>query len=428
MDFSEYVDRIWSGEVSIEAVHTGSAGEAEHMASLRADGWSEVADGVAFWPARSNVAALSTDEGVVLVDTGERPVADEMWWALRDRFKAPIRCVIYSHGHPDHTGGALRIDELEASQMSSTPRYVAHRAVLARFDKYRRSAGYNAIVNQRQFKDPSITWPTVFRPPDDVYDERHSVVVGNTELELHHGRGETDDQTWTFVPSRRLLCCGDFFMWVAPNAGNPQKSQRYAYDWALALREMAGCGAEILLPGHGYPIFGKDRIATALCDVSDYLMRLHDETLAMMNAGHSLDRIIRSLRPPEELLAKPYLRPLFDEPEFVVRNVWRYYGGWYAGDPAALKPAPEQQLAAELVSLAGGAARVVERAASLAAGGHLRLACHLARLAFLAAPQDEAAAATRKQIFLQRAAQERALMARSIFEWAADEPVGDLDP
>jgi hypothetical protein len=37
-----------------------------------------------------------------------------------------------------------------------------------------------------------------------------------------------------------------------------------------------------------------------------------------------------------DLLERPYLRPVYDEPEFVVRTVWRLYGGWYDGNPAHL--------------------------------------------------------------------------------------------
>ena len=42
--------------------------------------------------------------------------------------------------------------------------------------------------------------------------------------------------------------------------GNPQKVQRYISDWADALREMSELEAEIMLPGHGYPMFGKENI------------------------------------------------------------------------------------------------------------------------------------------------------------------------
>ena len=86
------------------------------------------------------------------------------------------------------------------------------------------------------------------------------VAVGGETFELHHAKGETDDATWAWVPARRILCTGDLFIWASPNCGNPQKVQRYAKDWAVALRTMADLGAETLLPGHGLPILGVDRV------------------------------------------------------------------------------------------------------------------------------------------------------------------------
>ena len=140
-----------------------------------------------------------------------------------------------------------------------------------------------------------------------------------------------------------------------------------------------------------------------------------------MNQGATLDDIVAAVQPPPHLLARPYLRPIYDEPEFVVRNVWRLYGGWYDGNPAHLKPARESALATELAALAGGAGRLAERATELAAQGELALACHLAEFARRAAPDDPAIRAARGAVYTRRAETEQSVMARGIFRAAADE-------
>src|SRR5205823_12758581 len=137
-------------------------------------------------------------------------------------------------------------------------------------------------------------------------------------------------------------------IWASPNAGNPQKVQRYPREWAAALREMATLGAGTLLPGHGFPILGADRIEVALTETAELLESLVQQTLALMNDGARLDEILYTVRAPQHLLDRPYLRPVYDEPEFVVRNIWRLYGGWYDGNPATLKPAPDRAVATEL--------------------------------------------------------------------------------
>jgi alkyl sulfatase BDS1-like metallo-beta-lactamase superfamily hydrolase len=254
------------------------------------------------------------------------------------------------------------------------------------------------------------------------------VAVGGLGVELRHDRGETDDHTWAWVPERRLLCTGDLFIWVSPNCGNPQKAQRYPAEWAAALRTMAGLGAELLLPGHGLPIAGSDAITRVLSTTATYLESLVDQTLALMNDGARLDDIVHTVRAPAELVDLPWLRPLYDEPEFIVHNLWRLYGGWYDGNPAHLKPAPDAELAAELARLAGGAPALAERADQLLHDGELRLAGHLAELAAQAAPADPTVHAVRARVNEARVAAEPSLMARGIFGWAADESTQRAEP
>jgi len=285
------------------------------------------------------------------------------------------------------------------------------------------------VINQRQFGLRNLRWPTEYRYPDRTYRDQLALEVGGRAFLLRHEKGETDDHTVTWLADARVLCCGDLFIWASPNAGNPQKVQRYPREWAGALRRMVALEPEYLLPGHGLPVIGADRVRQALTDTADLLDVLVDRTLEVMNAGGRLDDAIHGVRPPADLEARPYLRPVYDEPEFIVRNVWRLYGGWWDGNPATLKPAPERALAAEIAGLAGGAAALADRALALTeqapADGDaeiaLRLAGHLAELAWLAAPDDGAIAEARHRVFSARADGATSTMARGVFRWAADE-------
>jgi alkyl sulfatase BDS1-like metallo-beta-lactamase superfamily hydrolase len=315
--------------------------------------------------------------------------------------------------------GTAPFEEEAVEKGWPAPRVVAHENVPPRFDRYVLTAEYNAWINRRQFGIPQLTWPTEYRYPDDTYRDLHSFDAGGERFEMHHARGETDDHTWTWIPGRKLICCGDMMIWGTPNCGNPQKVQRYPGDWARALREMAALGAETLLPGHGFPVMGANRIAETLNDTAELLEFLHDETVKLMNAGATLDEIIHTVTPPERLITKPYLRPIYDDPEFILHNVWRFYGGWYDGNPSRLKPAPDDRVAKELANLAGGAEKVAARARELLAEGHLRLASHLAETASLADPQSAEAHAVRAEVYEARVAAEPSLMAKGIYGWAA---------
>jgi alkyl sulfatase BDS1-like metallo-beta-lactamase superfamily hydrolase len=240
-------------------------------------------------------------------------------------------------------------------------------------------------------------------------------------VELQHDKGETDDHVWAWIPAERTLYTGDLFIWAAPNCGNPQKAQRYPREWAAALRRMAALGAETLLPGHGPPILGAARVAQALAESAELLESLVMQTLALMNQGARLDEVLRSVVLPERLLARPYLRPSYDDPRFIVRNLWRLYGGWWDGNPAHLLPAPEAELARALAELAGGAHALVAAAEREAAAERLELACELIELAVQAAPDDARVHTARASIYTERRRRETSLMAKGIYGAAVRE-------
>ena len=413
-------ESLWSGELDPTQYHPFS-----HLDAL-----AEVAPRTGFVASFANVAAFDTDHGLVLIDSGSALFAGAVHDTLRRWNDSPVDTVVFTHGHIDHCFGVERYDADNAERGAAPVTVVAHEAVPARFDRYRATAGYNTMINRRQFSmiGDQFVWPQDYRYPDRTYRDHLTLDIGGVRIELHHDRGETDDHTWVWFPDRKVLCSGDLFIWASPNCGNPQKVQRYAKDWARALRTMADLGATTLLPGHGLPIVGPDRIRQALTESAMLLEHLHDATLELMNQGATLDEIIHTVQAPPALLERPYLRPVYDEPEFVVRNVWRLYGGWYDGNPARLKPAVDASIAEEVAVLAGGAPQLARRALALAERGDLRLPPQLAEWAGLAAPDDPAVHRARAEVYERRVADATSTMAKGVFGWAARTSRAVSDP
>lgn len=393
----------------------------------------ELRDDLAVVEGFSHTIVLRTEDGLVCFDTsgvngGAAAVAGVSAWSTK-----PVSHLVYTHGHADHVGGSHAFRSAARDSGHRVPTVVAHHGVLARLDRYAATSDFNLLINQRQFGgirpgtglhigaegDAPTFLPSDTMRPDMTFHDVLELTVGNDRIELHHDRGETDDHLWAWLPERRWLMCGDFFTWLFPNAGNPQKVQRYPLEWARALRRMAAVQPELLLPAHGLPIEGRERIAVALDNVARALEDLVGAVLSMMNAGASLDDIVHTVRVPDDMLALPYLRPFYDEPEFVVRNIWRLYGGWWDGAASRLKPAPDAVLGREVSALAGGADVLIARAKGIAEDGDLRLACHLADFAAWAAPDDTAIHERRAQIYKMRRDAESSLMAKGIYMAAA---------
>lgn len=407
LDLSE---KLWTGEMTTAQRHPFAA----------LDDIEEIAERTIFYHSFANVTAFETEAGLVLVDTGTFFNKEIVFQAIRGWSAARLDTAIFTHGHVDHVFGVSLFAKEAKGRGWAPPRVVAHEAVVRRFDRYILTAGYNSVINQRQFGQP-VEWPTSYTYPDITYREAMTLSVGGLRFELHHARGETDDHTWVWAPERRVLCTGDLIIWAVPNAGNPQKVQRYCAEWAVALRKMAGLNARVLCPGHGVVVVGEERVRQMLMETAEFMESLHEQTLRFMNEGATLDAVLHSVRPPAHLEGRPFLQPVYDEPQYIVRNIWRLYGGWYDGNPAHLKPAPEAQRAAEIARLAGGVSPLVERARALLQEGDLRLACHLIEWAVIAAPKDRAVHELRAEIYGRRADEERALMTMNVFRAAERE-------
>ncbi len=198
----------------------------------------------------------------------------------------------------------------------------------------------------------------------------------------------------------------------------------------MALREMIALEPEVLLPGHGFPVVGAGRVRQALTDTAELLESLVDQTIELMNTGARLDEILHTVTAPAHLAERPYLRPVYDEPEFVVRNVWRLYGGWWDGNPARRSsrhprplwrgswppwPAARAPWPSAPWRWSGSAPDAGDPAVSM------RLAGHLAELAALAAPSDAAVHRARAEVFARLSETATSTMAKGVFTWTARE-------
>ena len=417
------------------------SGRADEPVNRTTGELSEIADGLAMVESFSHVVTWNSGDGLVCFDTSHVNTGQQVVESIRKWTSDPFNSLVYTHGHSDHVGGSVAFAANAAALGHAAPRVIAHKNVQRRFDRYRYTNDWNVAINARQFGGirgdlnnalndlrPASGGPRLssFIPEDtlettDVVDKFASMIFGDTTVEFHHGKGETDDHLWSWFPGKKWIATGDFVIWNFPNAGNPQKVQRFPIEWAEALRAMIAKEPELMLPAHGLPIAGKERIARVLDEIASALEYLVKSTVEMMNAGETLNTIIHSVKVPDATLGKPYLRPLYDEPEFVVRGIWRQFGGWWDGTPSSLKPATDAALGNELATLAGGAEVLMARAKELAASGDLRLACHLADFAGWAAPDEPNIHRDRAEVYEARRKSESSLMAKGIFKGASRE-------
>jgi glyoxylase-like metal-dependent hydrolase (beta-lactamase superfamily II) len=345
---------------------------------------------------------------------------------MRHLTRLPLSAIAITHGHIDHCMGVHHYVQDNLNRGFSRPRVIGHRNLRDRINKNKLLDGHRASTDKKQFQVDMDT-PDLFVYPDVEFDQRLSVTVGDRTFLIVFGHGHTEDSIWVYNLEQKVLCCGDLFQWTAPNLGNPYKMQRFALENALALEEMAAQGAEVLCPGHGPVIYGKDEIRTCLLTASRYLHFIQNHVVACLNKGMILEDTVKTLNMPDDLMNSKWLPPVYGHPMFIARGIFKRYAGYYTGRPAELFPPAYADTGREVVALAGGGGKILDRVMELRRMGRMELACQLAEWLIEAEPDNADAWEQYGLLFKERAESEVNMQARGAWNEAVRRAVANLD-
>ena len=355
-----------------------------------------------------NAVLFETDAGLVLVDASHSPGGPGLLDAIRSVSSRRIHTVIYTHSHADHAFGTWAL--LEAGER---PEIVASEELLEGFEQLLKLRGSIAKYNNQRFEDgparrEDFVWPT------RTFRGSLALEIGGERFVLTHCKGETDDQLYVWVPSRRALASADYYQGFFPNAGNAKRMLRDIDAWARGLRDMAALEPALLLPAHGEALRDAPQIREELLALAEAFESVIEQTLSHLNAGLRKDEIPPRVALPAHLASRPTLRVTYTSVADVSRMVLKKYTGWWDDVPSHWSPAPLEQEARVLVELAGGSARFAAKARALVAEGNLALASHLADWAWYADPSDPVAQRLVVDVYVARVLDPRTLLQERI--------------
>jgi alkyl sulfatase BDS1-like metallo-beta-lactamase superfamily hydrolase len=349
-----------------------------------------VTDGVyvAVGYSASNVILIQGDSGSIIVDTATDPVAARaIRIAFADLLASPVRAIIYTHSHPDHTGGARVFAGNDRPEIYGHQRFGAMpdigRAGREGGDQFGMTLPDSMYINAGvQMEYGRITPPTRdgYLPPNRTFpgDQRLLTIAG-VRLQLLYTPGETADAISVWLPEKRVLMPGDDFLRSFPNISPIRGARtRSPEDWIASLEKMIELGPEHVVPSHTRPVLGSSAARAALTAYREGINSILEQTLAGMKQGERPDELVQHVKLPSPPAENPYLQEFYGAVEWTVRGIYADRVGWFDGNATKLFPLPEKDRAAKLVGLIGGPDQVLARGREALDGRDFKWAAELA--------------------------------------------------
>jgi glyoxylase-like metal-dependent hydrolase (beta-lactamase superfamily II) len=306
--------------------------------------FAKIAEGVYYATATgtmvtgSNNVLVIGDRDVLVVDTGTSPAAARAF--IEDAkliTSKPIRYVVNTHFHYDHTDGnqvyagkadiiahdyvkqaiqtlnVLEREPYKTSQLVNVPNRIENlkkQIADAKTPQTRADLERQLKVAQDGWEQLKEIKPT---PPNITYSKKKVLNLGGREVQLLFlGRGHTNGDTVVFLPREKVVCTGDLMESQIAYMGDAQFD-----EWIATLEALKKLDFETDLPGHGAPFKDKGLITA----FQGYLRDLVKQSSELRKQGVTADAAAQRV----DLTAYKASFPQIQGPGADIRGVRRLY-------------------------------------------------------------------------------------------------------
>ena len=316
----------------------------------------------------ANSIMVEGDDGNIIIDAADSMYeADKIYNLFKQKNSNPIKAIIYTHNHGDHTFGTQYYLNIQEER----PQIIAHEdtdfyvqrimGILNPIIATRSTRMFGTTLPEEELINVGIgpnlsvsKSPTGYVKPDLTFRNELKINISGIEMELYHAPGETDDQIFIWLPNHKSLMPGDNVYKTFPNLYTIRgTSHRDVKGWIDSLDHMKTFNPEFLFPSHTKPIIGKEVIQNVLNTYRDAIQFVHDQTIRLMNQGMYPDEIAEKIKLPDSIADSPYLKEFYGTVRWSVKSIFNGYLGWFSGNPAELDPLSREEKAKRILNLAG---------------------------------------------------------------------------
>ncbi|MGZ0712136.1 alkyl/aryl-sulfatase (plasmid) [Coraliomargarita sp. W4R53] len=349
----------------------------------------------------SNMTIVEGDTGIIVIDplisTETAAAAIGMYRAHRG--ERAVVAVIHTHSHIDHFGGIFGVTsqaEVDAGTVQIiAPEGFVEEAVAENVyagTAMSRRAGYmygaalergpRGAVGAGLGQTTSSGEVAIIAPTLEITTTGETHTIDGVEIEFQMAPGtEAPAEMHFYFPKHRALCMAENATHTLHNLLTLRGALvRDPHVWSQYLTEaidtFAG-RADVVFASHHWPTWGEERIVEFMTTQRDLYAYLHDQTLRLINSGHTASEAAEIFVLPPALDNAWNARGYYGSVSHNVKAIVQRYLGWFDGNPARLWAHPPTEISARYVDAIGGIDRVVEVAQAAYDSGDFRWAATL---------------------------------------------------
>ena len=218
-----------------------------------------------------NIGVSIGDDGVLIIDDQYAPLSEKIKTAINKLSDEPVKYVVNTHWHGDHTGGNENFGNDGAT-------IVAHSNVRKRLSKEQVMRAFNRTVPP----SPEAAWPVI------TFDEDISIHINNDDIMIFHvHNAHTDGDAFVYFKNANVLHMGDcFFKGRFPFIDLGSGGSIDGAIKAVAAALMIVDEDTAIIPGHGTMATKAD-----LVEYSNMLHTMRDRVKKAMAEGKTIEEI-----------------------------------------------------------------------------------------------------------------------------------------